>query len=160
MYSRFRIQTRLSTAEAEETLAGLVGSRGDGLPTKPFVGRVEGGAFTFRRLFIGRNSFIPIISGRIVQGEGGAVVQGTMRLHVAVAVVMTVWMGMALTIGVGALMKRIQNPDTVAVLSAVFFPLFGVFVMSIGYFPERRKALRLLSEAFQRIGESGNRGIE
>jgi hypothetical protein len=72
-----------------------------------------------------------------------------MRLHLPVAVAMTFWMVMAIGISIGTLTKRIANPDTVAVLSAVFFPLFGLVLMSIGYFPERRKALRLLMDAFQ-----------
>jgi hypothetical protein len=152
MYSRFSIQTRLSTIEAEETLARLIASRRpDASPTKPFVGRIESGTFKFHRVFIGRNSFIPIISGRIVEGEGGAVVQGAMRLHWAIAVCMTVWMSMAIVAVVATLRKGTLHSDTFAVLSAVFFPLFGIVVMSIGYFPERRKAMRLLEDAF-RVG--------
>src|SRR5262245_49870734 len=45
MYSRFKIQTRLSTVEAERILDQLVDSRNDRITTRPFVGRVENGAF-------------------------------------------------------------------------------------------------------------------
>lgn len=150
MYSRFSIQTRLSTIEAEDTLARLVDSRRGS--TKPFVGCVEGGSFKFHRVFIGRNSFIPIISGRIAEGEGGAVVQGTMRLHWAVAVFMTGCICLAITVAVGALRGSFADSDTFAVVSALVFPLFAIFLMSIGYFPERRKAMRLLMDAFRRHG--------
>src|SRR5262245_27107479 len=107
MYSRFSIQTRLSTSDAEATLARLVGTRRGG--STPFVGRVDGGTFKFHRVFFGRNSFIPIISGRIVQGEGGAVVQGTMRLHLAVAAFMVVWMSMPLAALVSLLTGSSEN---------------------------------------------------
>jgi len=147
MYSRFRIQTRLSTVEAEDALARLVDAR-RGSAAKPFVGRVEGGAFTFHRAFIGRNSFMPIVSGRIVEGEGGAVLQGTMRLQwaVAVFVVFSVWMG--IVAAVSMLLKSRAGSDTTAVFFAVLFPVFVIILMLVGYFPERRKAMRLMVDTF------------
>ena len=120
MYSRFSIQTRLSTADAEATLARLVGARRDG-SGKPFVGRVDGGRFTFCRLFIGRNSFLPIITGRIVQGEGGAIVRGTMRLHWAIALVEPFWVLLPIVAVVAFL--RGDTMDTLAVMFALL--VFG-----------------------------------
>jgi hypothetical protein len=149
MYSRFSLQTRFSTADAEDVLFRLVDVRDDSLTTKPFVGRLEDGRFKFRRIIKGRNSFLPIINGCIVQGEAGAVVRGTMRLHLAVAVSMAFWMAMAISAVVQTLPKYIANsnmPGAVAVLS---FPLFGVVLIAVGYYPERRVAMRLLSEALQ-----------
>jgi LytS/YehU family sensor histidine kinase len=149
LYSRFSIQTRLSTADAEATLARLVGSRRDGSPATPFVGRVSGGTFKFHRLFIGRNDFIPIVSGRIVQGEGGAVVRGTMRLHLAVAAFEIGMIWLAVSVAVLVLRNGAANLDAIAVVFALAFPLFAIFLMSIAYFPERRRAMRLLGDAFR-----------
>ena len=151
MYSRFRIQTQLSTVEAEDTLARLVDAR-RGSAAKPFVGRVEGGAFKFHRAFIGRNSFMPIVSGRIVQGEGGAVLQGTMRLPWAVAVFMACSVWTAIVAVVSTLSKPLADSDTFAVFFAVVFPVFVIILMFVGYLPERRKAMRLLVTAFAAVG--------
>jgi hypothetical protein len=55
MFSRFSIQTRLSSVEAEEVLRRLVRPSGGlltpdppTLDTRPFEGTVEGGSFKFQ----------------------------------------------------------------------------------------------------------------
>ena len=109
----------MSTVEAEDALARLVDAR-RGSAAKPFVGRVE----------------------------GGAVLQGTMRLHwaVAVFVVFSVWMG--IVAAVSMLLKSGAGSDTTAVFFAVLFPVFVIILMLVGYFPERRKAMRLMVDTF------------
>ncbi len=155
MFSRFSIQTRLSSVEAEEILRRLVRPNVSffkpdptTIDARPFVGRVGEGSFKFHRVITGRNSFLPITSGHIVQAEGGAVVRGQMRLAVAVAVVMTLWMGMTVTAAVKELPKEIAEHNITEAISLAFFPLFGAVLIAVGYYPERRKVLRLLSDAF------------
>jgi hypothetical protein len=148
MYSRFAIHTRLSPVDAQHVLEGLVSGH-DFAMAKPFDGRVENGTFKFRRAITGRNDFRPIISGRIIQAEGGAVVLGTMRLHLLVAAFMTFWMAVTITGAVLALDKFVAGSAPAGVLSALFLPLFGATLVAAGFYPERRKAMRLLGDALQ-----------
>jgi hypothetical protein len=54
--------------------------------TRPFVGTMTGPAFTITRASRGRNSFRPLVRGRIEPSQGGSRVEGTMELHLVVAV--------------------------------------------------------------------------
>jgi len=154
MYSTFGIQTRLSVADAEDVLARLVEVSDDRFTTKPFSGRVGNGTFTFRRVIRRLNDFLTRITGRIVQGEGGAVVRGSVRAHPSVAIVMTVWTAMAIIAVVNLMPRLLAESNPAGALGILVFPLFGVGLAAVGYYPERREALRLLSEAFQYASES------
>jgi hypothetical protein len=72
-----------------------------------------------------------------------------MRLHHAVAAfeIGAIWLG--ISVGVLVLRNGAANLDAVAVFFGVIFPLFSAFLMAVGYFPERRKAMRLLGDAFR-----------
>jgi hypothetical protein len=156
MYSRFTIQTRLSNVEAEAILEGLVrppqstfAPDPPSLDARPFAGAVDNGAFKFHRVITGRNSFLPIVVGRVVQAEGGAIVSGHMRMAVSVMLFMALWMGMAMTAAVNEIPADLQRGDMMGALAIGFFPVFGAVLIGVGYYPERRKALQLLSDAFQ-----------
>jgi len=157
MYSRFTIQTRLSPVEAERVLEGLVRPNVFLLepdpPTpdlRPFVGRIDGGSFKFHRVITGRNSFLPIIIGRVTPGEGGAVIRGHMRLAVAVAVAMTAFTGATLTAAFNELPRQLAALNIWAACGFALFPLFGAILIAVGYYPEQHKAMGLLLDAFER----------
>jgi hypothetical protein len=150
-------RSELDFRRCDVVLEGLVSGH-DFAMAKPFVGRVENGTFKFRSVITGRNSFLPIISGRIIEAEGGAVVNGTMRLHLLVAAFMTFWMAITIIGAVLALNKFVTGSETAGdVFSAWFFPLFGGTLTAIGYYPERRKAMRLLGDALQPEPHSNSR---
>jgi hypothetical protein len=157
MYSRFTIQTRLSVVEAERVLAELVRPKRfflDPDPAtpdlRPFVGRIDGGAFKCQRVITGRNSFLPIIVGRVTPGDGGAVIQGHMRLAISVAVAMTAFMGATLTAAFNELPTELTAHNIWAACGFAFLPLFGAVLIAIGYYPEKHKAMRVLVDAFER----------
>ena len=156
MYSRLVIQTRVTSGEAEEILRKLVRPKLSffhelNIPVDsgpPFVGWVEGNRFKFVRVITGRNSFLPIISGRVVAAEGGAVVQATLRLAHSVAIFMAFWMS-AVTYGaVEGLPRAWGKSDVMGMVLPLGLPIFGLVLTLSGFLPERRKAIRLLSEAF------------
>lgn len=155
MYSRLLIQTRLSPAEAERVLHTLVKPKisfrePDRTPDpRPFVGRVEDGQFKFHRVVTGKNSFLPIISGRIVKAEDGALVTGTMRLAAAVAVVVPLWIGAFTYALVHEVHRSLQTGPTWRLANVAFLLLFGTVLTVTGYYPEKRKAERLLASAFE-----------
>jgi hypothetical protein len=92
---------------------------------------------------------LPIIIGRIVQGEGGALVCGHMRLAAPIAIFMARWMGLTLAAPVGEIPKYWRQHDVRGVIGVGVIPVFGAVLIGFGYYSERRKALRLLSDAFQ-----------
>jgi hypothetical protein len=160
MYSRLSIQTRVTVIEAEEVLRRLVRpqtlARHPPDPDRatvggadpPFVGWVEGHRFKFHRIIPYRNSFVPIVSGKIVPGEGGAILRGRLRLAHVVAVVMALWMAITASLAIASLAHVGETSNAVAAVFPVAMPLFGAVLVGVGFLPERRKALRLLSQAF------------
>jgi hypothetical protein len=54
-----------------------------------------------------------------------------------------------LSVTVAELPKDLHQHDFSAALLALLFPTFGAALTLFGYYPERRKAMRLLAQAFQ-----------
>jgi hypothetical protein len=105
----------------------------------PFVGRVTGDTFKFHRVITGRNSFLPIVTGRIVAGTAGTELRMVLRIALPVVVFELAWLG-TLT---SAFLTGGGEPIT--------FALMGLFmvVMTVGSFiQEKRRTLRALQEAF------------
>lgn len=61
--------------------------------TKAFEGQLTGNEFEIKRIITYRNSFLPIVKGRIETLETGTRLTVKMRLHLAVMIFMTVWFG-------------------------------------------------------------------
>ena len=164
MYSRFTIKARLSAVEAQRILETLVQPRRFVLKSdpaardlRPFAGHIEGASFKIQRVISGRNSFLPVIVGRVAAEEGGAAIRGHMRLAIPVAIVMSVWMGVTLAAAVRDANAVIAAHTLTNGSAIVLLPLFGVVLIAVGYYPERRKALRLLLDAFADRGVAASR---
>jgi hypothetical protein len=155
MYSRLLIRTRLTPGQVEEVLHKLVRPKGSlfqelDIPVgsgPPFVGRVEGNRFKFHRVITGRNSFLPIISGEIVATEEGTVLRGSMRLAIVVAIFITLWISATTYGALDWLSRASQTSDVMGGVIALGMPIFGLVLTVVGFVPERRKAISLLSEA-------------
>ena len=76
-------------------------------------------------------------------------IQGHMRLAIFVAVLMTVWIGGTLTAAITEVPRAIAAHAVSGACLVALFPLFGAVLVTTGYYPERRKAMRLLLDAFQ-----------
>jgi len=103
----------------------------------PFIGTVQDDSFRIRRDIRSRNSFLPLIWGRVVPIGTGARVSVTMFIHPLVALIVMLWLGMAANFAV-----TLPSPF---VPSGMF--ILGVALMIGGFFPEAMKARRLISEA-------------
>ena len=160
MYSRTILETRLPMAQALEQLARIIRprqSRGEVFeaslwwhrkPWPPFVGSIDGDRFTMRRVIPYRNSFRPLISGRVVPVASGSRIDLVIRLTTPVAVVMTVWLAMASVAAAAGVWHSIRTSEPGGLL-ALAFPLFGCTLVAIGFIPEKRKAVALLRDALQ-----------
>jgi hypothetical protein len=105
----------------------------------PFIGTVHDNWFKMRRDIRGRNSFLPVILGRLISIPTGTRVRVTMFLHPVVAIFMALWLGVVL---LGALFHQ----SGLSFLPWGMF-VFGIVLVAVGFIPEVITAKRLITLA-------------
>jgi hypothetical protein len=105
---------------------------------RPFQGRLEHHRFRLMRNINHRNSFLPVVRGRIDQEPGGSRVSVILYMDPFVAIFMLGWLAV---VGHSA-----WPPTSERFLSAGMF-LAGLGITLAGFIPEARKARRLLETA-------------
>ena len=160
MYSRCTLHTHLSAAEALQRLSHIVRPRHslseavnaaltwNDASEPPFVGTITDHRFQIRRPIRYRNGFLPIVLGEISQQANGSRIDLTLRVSMAVGVIMTLWFAAAVLGSAVAVRQWMQSGDA-RVLLALFLPLFGCLVILVGFVPEKRKAVNLLAATFE-----------
>jgi hypothetical protein len=155
---RFEIHSPLSTQTVLQRLQSLVrdepgfmqvwkeafGGRPKNSP--PFFGVVAGNEFLMRRDIRYRNSFLPRVHGTVLaEPGGGSKVRVTMHLHPLIAVVMALWLAIT---GLGTLIAvfSMQRGAEVSLVPSALLA-FGVVLVAVGFYPEARKARRVLEQA-------------
>ncbi len=159
-FYRFHLDTPLSESAASERIKGLIRprrsfrewiafniTREDNTVGPPFLGTARASTFRLRRDIRYRNSFLPLVWGRIVPSGVGSRINVTMFLHPLVALFMIFWFS---GLGYGVVQLWVHREDAVAF--AVFMPavmiLFGVALVLVCFIPEAIKAKKLLESAF------------
>jgi hypothetical protein len=104
----------------------------------PFIGSVLDDSFKMRRNIRYRNSFLPMIRGRISSYGVGTRVSVTMFLHPVVVIFMIFWLGMVASV---AFSYPTLSPIPWGMLA------FGIALPVGGFIPEAIKAKRLITEA-------------
>jgi hypothetical protein len=127
-FERFAIETPLVPAEVAERLRHATRSRSlfragptDG---KPFIGSVSDSEFRIVRAINYRNSFLPVVRGRIKQTVDGTRVEVSMRLAGFVFAFMCFWLGFVALFFLGFLVASLSRHQ---LTWFVLFPL-GMFV--------------------------------
>jgi hypothetical protein len=111
-----------------------------GFPAEaPFIGSVQDESFKIRRAIRYRNSFLPMIRGRVTPNGVGAHVSVTMFIHPLVALFMIFWLGV---VGYGA----IYVPSASLMIPRGMF-IFGIALTLGAFIPEAINAKRLISDA-------------
>jgi len=126
--------------------SGISGARIPGRNGALFSGTCDDRSFKIVRLIQYRNSFLPVIRGRLLQGAMGTDVRLIMMLHPVVAVFMVLWCS-GLVFGVAR--GFAESGMTALALGPLLMCLFGISLTSVGFFPEALKAQRLIREALQ-----------
>jgi hypothetical protein len=159
-FYRFHLETPLAESTAFERIQGLIRprrsfrewiavniTREDSTVGPPFLGKVGPGTFRLHRDIRYRNSFLPLVWGRIVPTRAGSRIEVTMFLHPLVTLFMIVWFA-----GLGYMLVQLWVHRKEAVPYAVFGPaimiLFGVTLVLVCFIPEAIKAKRLIESAF------------
>jgi hypothetical protein len=127
-YSSAEYSTSLPPVEVRNRLAGIVAQSGDVFPassTKEFVGEVEDRTFRIYRKISYRNSFLPILRGRIEPQASGTRIRIRYDLHPFVCGFLIFFIAVSLVNGG---------------LVGLGFVLFSVVLTLAGFIPERWKA--------------------
>ncbi|WP_018621452.1 hypothetical protein [Spirosoma luteum] len=114
---------------------------------KPYEGKIIGETFEISRIIRGRNSFLPLIKGRISTNAGQTQIAIRMRPVIAVLLFMTYWLG---TVGLmclgliasGALQFKglTVHSDSPATLVPFGMLAFGYGLLMVAYRVESHKS--------------------
>lgn len=117
-----------------------------GLNTRAdFVGNVGEHGFEIRRDIHYRNSFLPLIEGRIVPDGDGSRIDLVLGLHAAVAILMLFWLGFVGFIGILLIADPPHDAPWAFLIPCAMF-LFGLALSTACYFPEERIAKKKLCD--------------
>lgn len=149
---QFEIATTASFIEVQRRVAAIVRPRRSFIEhfkrsssSAPFEGGVEQGTFRMSRVIRGRNSFLPQIRGEIRPSEIGSVVQVRMTLHPLAAIFL-----LAIVAAVASsVLSLAQSGDASVseVLAPTLMLVFTGVLVAACFYPEARKAERLIREA-------------
>ncbi len=150
-YEKFEIQTSFSESQILQKIDGMIDKRKWWfLPPKDckdFRGRIVERHFKIYRVIRHRNSFLPLICGK-VQGSS---VRITMRLHHAVAVFMVIWFGFIL-LAIGTSISPVVYNDS-SFLGTIIVPfamLILAYLMVMWEFhSDAKKSKNILLAAFK-----------
>src|SRR5579872_81886 len=116
--------------------------RGPQQPRFAFLGTVGGRSFLIRRAIQYRNSFLPLIRGKIVATPTGSRVNVLMFMHPASLIFMLVWFGFLISIE-----SRLVDANIARSFVPVGMIIFGLVLSLGGFFFEALKVMPLLSAA-------------
>ncbi len=109
---------------------------------------MEGDQFTFMVLLkFERDSFRPVVVGRIEAREGGSIIRAVLRLHWAVAVFMAVWIAVPLLAGIATMARDVRGgrfgfPS----VAPVIFAVAGYLLCMTFFWLGARRVKRLLAD--------------
>ena len=160
-FYRFHLDAPLSESAASERIQVLVRparrtfrewiafniTREDVTVGPPFLGKVGFRTFRLRRDIRYRNSFLPLVWGRIVPSRAGSRINITMFMHPLVVLFMIFWFS---GLGYGVVQLWVHRKEAVpfAILVPAIMIVFGLALMLVCFIPEAIKAKRLLETAF------------
>lgn len=119
---------------------------------KPYSGHTQGLTFTMRRNINYRNSFLPVISGRIETFSRETEIRIKMRLHSFVAFFASFWLGIVGLVCIGVVIAGLLHFPVVlhdgfspAALAPFGMFAFGYLLTTLSFKSESKKSLQFLS---------------
>jgi hypothetical protein len=151
-WRRYEILTHMQPAEALAAIARATGPRGSLLRpvwkrTHDLEGAVESDGFAISRVIRYRNSFLPMIRGRLAPAPGGTLVTVSMRPMWFVVIFWIFWMSAAAVALAWVLLAKGNAPGRTGLI-AIALGMFaaGYLACSIGFGLEARWARQMLEK--------------
>lgn len=150
-WRRFEIDTHLTPTECTSAIEAIVEPRkwfrmSWARPARDFEGEVSGLEFSIQRIIRYRNSFLPVISGTILQGLGTTRVRIAMRPNWFALAFWIAWMMVPAAFAAFVLMYgTVQTQPQTAVVVSIM-AVFGYLICVIPFGIEAQKARRILAE--------------
>ena len=158
-FERLKITTKYSADEAISRLANVTEPRRYfrwfATDHKPYEGKVEGYQFQISRVINYRNSFLPMIHGKVLPEMPGSSIRITMRPHGLVIAFMIFWLGSVGFFFLAMLVSFISSAtqNNMGDLSMLLIPggmfAFGYALILGGFKFESIKSKKFLRELFQ-----------
>jgi hypothetical protein len=115
--------------------------------TATFVGEVSAAGLCVRLATGHRNSFAPIVVGKIVKASSGARIEGVLRLHVAVLVFLGAWVSLVTPFALVSIGQLLRDGTLGGLSWLPLAMLGGMYAMCmIGYAMEAGRTKQLLRE--------------
>jgi hypothetical protein len=124
--------------------------------TKPYEGEIVGDRFTISRIIDYRNSFIPVIKGRISTVRGKT--QITIKMHPAifVLILLSVWLGIVgiiclwiILAGLIQIKQVFQSGFSPVILIPIGMFVFGCLLTSLAFKGESKNSKDFLAQLFE-----------
>ncbi|MCL1635237.1 hypothetical protein M2650_11435 [Luteimonas sp. SX5] len=126
-----------------------------GVPSNEyFIGETDNDRFSIHRNIRYRNSFLPVIKGKITPEFPGSLIEVTMRLNVFAALFMAFWLGVVGFMALTAVSSSGLTSKT-AMPAGMF--AFGALLLAAGFFPEAIKARNKLKSLLEAGSTEGAR---
>lgn len=122
---------------------------------KLFEGEMYGNEFSVRRIITYRNSFLPKITGEIIDEGRERLVNVRLRLHVFVIVFLMVWFVSLLSFLLFFLITQTNNEEfeTIPILILLSMLIFGYGLTVGAFFYEAAKTKKIFSRLLQTDSE-------
>lgn len=145
-YEKFEINSDLSSVEVVQRIENCTGKKKffNFSHTHEFSGHVNENAFEITKNISYRNSFLPVIVGKIKQTDLGTKITITMRLHPVVICFMLIWFT---GVGIGCIaIFLIMDEFSLPMLIPFGMLIFGIALVSAGFGIEAAKQKERLIE--------------
>ena len=113
-----------------------------------FIGQVYPHGFRIYPKVNGRNSFRPILTGKMTKNEGGTTIDITLQMHIITRVFLVVWFSMACFYFLCGILVVFTNglEEITLIIVSLGFLIFGQILMRCGFYGPAGKALKRLRE--------------
>lgn len=159
-FDSYALITSLSVEEAKERLAGTITPRKRfrswSFPKSSgnsYEGELSEDSFTISRIINYRNSFLPVISGRIKTSQGMTIIHVRSRPATFVVVFISLWLGFVglfclgiIAAGLIHFKEVLQNGFSPILLLPFGMFIFGCVLTTVAFTAENKKTKRHLAE--------------
>lgn len=148
-YLEEQINSEKSPEDIYMVLKSVTDSRKTVLFTnEEFIGQVYPLGFRIYPKVNGRNSFRPILTGKMTKNERGTTIDITLQMHIITRVFLLIWFGMVCFFFLcGILVVFTGGLEGITlILVSLGFVIFGQILMRCGFYGSAGKALKRLRE--------------